>query len=109
MQDKKYSKGFKFDHVWYILKDIPKFTNDTTPPQLSQRGRVDFCSSQSGSSSTESPISPNLASPTFSLHITDEDIVSSSQRPVEVKKTKLKRIEKEQHLNVFESIKQNNE
>ncbi|KAK2641820.1 hypothetical protein Ddye_023583 [Dipteronia dyeriana] len=30
--DNKYNKGFKFDHVWSILKDIPKFTDDTTPP-----------------------------------------------------------------------------
>ncbi|KAK2656403.1 hypothetical protein Ddye_009455 [Dipteronia dyeriana] len=68
MQDKKYSKRFKFDHVWSILKDIPKFTNDTTPPQLSQRKRVDFCSSQSDSPSTESPTSPNPASSTFSSY-----------------------------------------
>ncbi|KAK2639368.1 hypothetical protein Ddye_027163, partial [Dipteronia dyeriana] len=78
--DKKYSKGFKFDHVWSILKDIPKFSNDTSPPQLSQRRRVDICSSQSNSPSTESPTSPNLASSTFSLHLIDEDIlVNSSQ------------------------------
>ncbi|KAK2638356.1 hypothetical protein Ddye_026151 [Dipteronia dyeriana] len=108
MQDKKYIKGFKFDHVWSILKDIPKFSNDTSLPQLSQKWRVDICSSQSNSPSTESPTSPNLASSTFSLHLIDEDIlVNSSQRPVEVKKAKLKRIEEEQHLNVLESIKQN--
>ncbi|KAK2660404.1 hypothetical protein Ddye_006937 [Dipteronia dyeriana] len=62
MQDKKYNKGFKFDHVWSILKDISKFSNDTSPPQLSQRRRVYICSSQSDSPGTESPTSPNLAS-----------------------------------------------
>ncbi|XP_062099076.1 glutathione S-transferase T3-like [Humulus lupulus] len=27
-QEKKYSRGFKFDHVWPILKHIQKFTSD---------------------------------------------------------------------------------
>ncbi|KAK2645892.1 hypothetical protein Ddye_021087 [Dipteronia dyeriana] len=76
--------------------DIPKFSNDTSPPQLSQSWRVDICSSQSDSPSTESPTSPNPASSTFSFHLTDEDsLVSSSQRPIGVKKAKLKRIKEE--------------
>ncbi|XP_062099883.1 uncharacterized protein LOC133805737 [Humulus lupulus] len=29
-QDPKYRRGFKFDHVWSILKDCEKFTNDNT-------------------------------------------------------------------------------
>ena len=29
-QDVKYNRGFKFDHVWHILKGIEKFANNNT-------------------------------------------------------------------------------
>ncbi|KAK3230266.1 hypothetical protein Dsin_002147 [Dipteronia sinensis] len=30
IQDNKYKKGFKFDHVWLILKDMQKFADNDT-------------------------------------------------------------------------------
>ncbi|KAH9751355.1 NAM-associated domain-containing protein [Citrus sinensis] len=57
-QDKKYNKGFKFDHVWHILKDIEKFGDDhsiTTP--YFRRQSSEFVSSQSDSPALESPTS----------------------------------------------------
>ena len=74
-QDKKYNKGFKFDHVWHILKDIEKFGDDhsiTTP--YFRRQSSEFVSSQLDSSAPKSPTSasPNLSS--FSLNINYEHV-----------------------------------
>ncbi|KAK6131080.1 hypothetical protein DH2020_035175 [Rehmannia glutinosa] len=80
IQDKKYKKGFKFDHVWPILKDIENFAN------------VGGFSSQSDTQQPESPMaaSPGLSS--FSINLSDDNICpTSSERPIGIKKSKLKR------------------
>ncbi|XP_020259093.1 uncharacterized protein LOC109835533 [Asparagus officinalis] len=81
--DKNYKKGFKFDHVWPILKDIEKFTDVNAGIQVGhvnagiQVGRMqhgNFASSQSKYSPTSE--SPTLASPglaSFSFNMNDND------------------------------------
>ncbi|XP_050238084.1 uncharacterized protein LOC126687568 [Mercurialis annua] len=66
MQDPSYSKGFKFDHVWNIMKDFEKFNN------ISKKGN------------------------------------SSAERPMGVKKSKLKRKNDEEVTKILNSIKEDN-
>ncbi|KAK2664864.1 hypothetical protein Ddye_003438 [Dipteronia dyeriana] len=77
--------------------DIPKFSNDTSPPQLSQRRMVDICSSQSDTPSTESPTSPNLTSSTFSLHLIDGLILMIAAQ-IEARKWAVKELWEEQKI-----------
>ena len=74
-QNKKYNKGFIFDHVWPILKDIEKFRNDhsiATP--YFRRQSSEFMSSQSYSPVSESPTSTSPSLSSFSLNINDEHV-----------------------------------
>ncbi|XP_030483565.2 uncharacterized protein LOC115700146 isoform X2 [Cannabis sativa] len=70
-QDKKYDKGFKFDHVWHILKGIQKFSNDENinAPRRFQHEGPSFTSSKSSSHNFESPTS---ASTEFHKYIQSE-------------------------------------
>lgn len=69
-QNPTYKKGFKFEHVWKILKDIEKFTTTNTTRR----------SPSIGSSSSIS------AASSFDLN---EDIgISVAERPIGVKKAK---------------------
>ena len=91
-QDKKYKRGFKFDHVWPILKDMQKFSDNDSATSTPRRPRGRNVSSQEESPTPESPTmaSPRLSS--FSLNIASDDAGgSSSQRPIGVKKAKLKK------------------
>ena len=107
-QDKNFSKGFKFDHVWPILKDIEKFTDNTNIPPPSYKRQSD--SSQSENPDPSSPIlaSPGLSS--FNINLTDDDVGgASSQRPIGVKKAKLKKKLDEGLGTVVKTIKKGNE
>ncbi|KAI3463838.1 hypothetical protein Pfo_020501 [Paulownia fortunei] len=88
-EDKNFKKGFKFDHVWPILKDTKKFGNEiniSKPVFQSQ-------SSSQGLSS-------------FSLNINEENVDgTSTQRPIGVKKAKLKRKNEEESTKFFEAIR----
>ncbi|KAK1383898.1 NAM-associated domain-containing protein [Heracleum sosnowskyi] len=92
-QDKKYDKGFKFDHVWDILKDTEKFGDDhsnVTPYHQTQTSN--FVSSQANSPSTESPTSASPGLSAFSPNINYTSVDGcSNQRPIGVKKAKGKR------------------
>ncbi|XP_062081137.1 uncharacterized protein LOC133785939 [Humulus lupulus] len=91
-QDPKYRRGFKFDHVWSILKDCEKFTNDNTnsPARFQQQGRS-FNSPQSCSSGFESPTSAPTGMSSFDLNLNDEEVpINLSERPIGVKKAKRK-------------------
>ncbi|GAY56775.1 hypothetical protein CUMW_174420 [Citrus unshiu] len=109
-QDIKYNKGFKFDYVWPILKDIEKFGDDhsiATP--YFRRQSSEFVSSQSDSPAPESPTSasPDLSS--FSLNINDEHVDDcSTQQPIGVKKAKEKKKVEGQNSLVIDTIKEDN-
>ena len=81
MQDPKLKKGFKFDQVWLLMKDIPKFSDNVNI------GIPDIESDTVGSPASQSP---GISS--FSIKLSSDDGGSnSSQRPIGSKKAKLKR------------------
>ena len=93
-QNPNFTKGFKFDHVWPILKNMEKFTENVNMPPLSYKRNSD--SSQSDNSDPDSPIPASPVISSFNVNLTDDDIGdavrgSSSQRPTGVKKVKLKK------------------
>ncbi|GAY56080.1 hypothetical protein CUMW_169060 [Citrus unshiu] len=109
-QDNKYNKGFKFDHVWPILKDIERFGDDysiVTP--YFQRKSSEFVSSQLDSPTLESPTSASPGLSSFSLNINDEHVDDcSTQLPIGVKKAKGKRKVEDQNSLVIDTIKKDN-
>ncbi|AEC06257.1 no-apical-meristem-associated carboxy-terminal domain protein [Arabidopsis thaliana] len=71
-QYEKYKRGFKFDHVWPILKGIEKFANDNMMTPAS---------------------SPSPGMNSIDLNMDSEDAnFSLSSRPMGLKKTKLKQL-----------------
>ncbi|XP_042460096.1 uncharacterized protein LOC122043531 [Zingiber officinale] len=103
-EDPKYTKGFKFDHVWNILKDIEKFGTDTmnTASMKSRQQNVNAGSSeqQFSEEAFHTPSSPCVS--TFDLNITDSDSGGSSiKRPPGVKKAKMKKKNDEQIAKVI--------
>ncbi|XP_020271025.1 uncharacterized protein LOC109846212 [Asparagus officinalis] len=101
MQEPKYKKGFKFDHVWNMVKNFEKFKDDV--PTARQVGRrqsqsVNFDSSQSDNPTPESPISTSPGLSSF----------TPSERPIGVKKAKLKRKNDDHESSVVDSIETSN-
>ena len=108
-EDKSYKKGFRFDHVWPILKDIENFTDNGNVAEVLQRQTGRFVSLESKTPTLESPQSVSLGLSSFSLNINDEDIGgSSAQRPIGVKKAKLKMKNNEEVSTIIETIKEEN-
>ncbi|XP_075499080.1 uncharacterized protein LOC142537455 [Primulina tabacum] len=72
-QDSNFKKGFKFDNVWSIMKDMEKFAASSNHSRLTiQRASLG--------------LSP------FEINLSDENIGgTSSQRPLGVKKAKFKK------------------
>ena len=102
MQDVKYSRGFKFDHVWPILKGIEKFANNNTNASrtFQEEGR-NATSSPSFSIDLESSPSPGMNS--FDLNMNSEETTSSlSPRPMGMKKAKKKLQSEEQFKQMME-------
>ncbi|KAM7497651.1 hypothetical protein LguiA_022065 [Lonicera macranthoides] len=115
-QDSNYKKGFKFDHVWPILKDIEKFSNvNANAATRLQQQSANSVSPQPGSPSFESPTSASPGLSSFNLNMNDEEIgVTSGERPIGVKKAKAKRKSDEnintiiqQNRNILEVMKKN--
>ncbi|XP_059298710.1 uncharacterized protein LOC132051587 [Lycium ferocissimum] len=93
MQDPNYKKDFKFDHVWDMMKDFEKFKDVDAGSKKVRKQGSSYISSESETPTPDSPLvsSPNLSS--FSLNL-NEDVAgdsTSSQRPIGVKKAKLRR------------------
>ncbi|KAK2655202.1 hypothetical protein Ddye_008254 [Dipteronia dyeriana] len=90
-QDNKYKHGFRFDHVWPILKDMKKFTDNETETSPFQPETGHFVSSQEDSPTPESSTTVYPGLSLFSLNISSDDGGgSSSRRPIGVKKEKSK-------------------
>nr|XP_016512269.1 PREDICTED: uncharacterized protein LOC107829311 [Nicotiana tabacum] len=93
MQDPNFKIGFKFDHVWDMMKYFEKFSDvDFGRTKVRKHGST-YVSSESEARTPSSPLVsfPNLSS--FSLKL-NEDVAgeaTSSQRLIGVKKAKLKR------------------
>ena len=112
MQEPKYKRGFKFDHVWNIVKNFEKL-KDNVPTarqaarKQSQHENVDL--SQSDSHTLECPISasPGLSSSPPTLN--DDNVGgTSSERPIGVKKAKLKRKNDEEMSSIINSFEEGN-
>ncbi|KAK9155365.1 hypothetical protein Sjap_002845 [Stephania japonica] len=108
MHDAKYKKGFKFDHVWHIMKDIEKFKdNVSTMRHMYREPNYDSSQSEKGFDSpcTESP----GLFPFASLDELEDNLVaSSSRRPIGVKKAKLKRKTSEELSTAVNEIREEN-
>ncbi|XP_042460877.1 uncharacterized protein LOC122044578 [Zingiber officinale] len=103
-EDPKYTKGFKFDYVWNILKDIEKFGTDTmnTASMKSRQQNANAGSSEQQffEEAFHTPSSPCVSA--FDLNITDLDSGgSSNKRPPGVKKAKMKKKNDEQIAKVI--------
>lgn len=109
MQDPKYKRGFRFDHVWNIVKEYEKFKDNTSRVRASPSQIDEFNSSQSDNPTPESNQSASPGISSFTLNLDDDEFGStSSQRPIGVKKAKLKRKTDEQISNIATAIKDGN-
>ena len=79
--DKQYNKGFKFDHVWNIMKDCEKFSTVPNTPRYQRHSPYQSSSPGLGSSSG-SPAGID------SLDRNAEKGMTLTQRPIGVKKVK---------------------
>ena len=102
MEDPKCKSGWKFDHVWNIIKKIKKFQDQGSHArQVRNPCGFGYTSSESKNHTHDSATqaSPSLSS--FSLNLDDREDVTggvSSQRPIGVKKAKLKKNVMIKHL-----------
>ena len=88
-KDAKFKSGWKFHHVWDIVKNFEKFKDCSS----SSRRNPSF-NYPSSESENPTPDSVGQASPvisSFSLNLNDSIIGSPSERPIGVKKVKLKK------------------
>ncbi|XP_075494701.1 uncharacterized protein LOC142532268 [Primulina tabacum] len=109
MQDADFSKGFKYDHVWYIMKDMEKFSSDINPMSAPARMHVtSLDSSQSDSQTPNTPISGSPGLPPFSINLSSDENAggTSSQRPLSVKKSKLKKKRDDNVLELISTMKE---
>ncbi|GFQ03467.1 glutathione s-transferase t3 [Phtheirospermum japonicum] len=103
MQKRDYASGFKFDHVWSLMKNYV---------QSETIGGVNSFAEEKNVSDSPNPSNPSLSS--FSINLSDENENinsggSSSQRPKGVKKSKLKRKQNEDASIFAKTLKEENE
>ena len=106
-EDKKFKKGFKFDHVWKILKDFAKFDDSNPTP----RQRFQIQNTQSSESENQGQHCNTL--PSFNLNLTSEESSdggsSSSKRPMGIKSAKLKKKKQEEMSSIFSNMEARDE
>ncbi|KAG8364589.1 hypothetical protein BUALT_Bualt18G0013000 [Buddleja alternifolia] len=95
VEDAQFKVGFKFAHVWNILKNVEKFLdNNTKRRQVFGKYPTDYSSSQSDNQTPDCNTPESSRFPQFSINLNDDndDIDGSSyERPTGVKKAKLKK------------------
>ncbi|CAH8356845.1 unnamed protein product [Eruca vesicaria subsp. sativa] len=99
-QDVKYKKGFKFDHVWPILKGIEIFSNNHSNRAIafSEESR-----NAKSSSSIQDESLPSLGMNSYDLNLNSEESSGNlSKRPMGVKKAKKKQQSDEQFKQMME-------
>ncbi|KAG8372997.1 hypothetical protein BUALT_Bualt12G0125200 [Buddleja alternifolia] len=106
--NKKFKNGFKFDHVWHILKDFELFQdNAPASPRISRK----HPSSQSDNEYPHcvTPDSTGFSQFDVDLNADDNNVGgSSSERPIGVKKAKLKKKQQEEMANTVENLRAQN-
>ncbi|KAL0734789.1 hypothetical protein Bca4012_010999 [Brassica carinata] len=102
VQDPKLKKGLKFDHVWVLMKDIPRFS-DNVHINIPETPTA-------GNETVGSPTSQSPGFSSFSINLSSEEGGSnSSQRPIGSKKAKLKRKMAEGNNSSTNSVNSSNE
>ncbi|KAG8390344.1 hypothetical protein BUALT_Bualt01G0073800 [Buddleja alternifolia] len=95
VEDVQFKTEFKFDHAWNMLTNVEKFhDNDTTRRQVCGKHPSDYSTSQSDSQTPDCNTSESPGFPQFSMNLNDDnDSISgfSYERPIGVKKVKLKK------------------
>ncbi|KAF8083288.1 hypothetical protein N665_0784s0002, partial [Sinapis alba] len=109
-EDSRFKTGWKFDHVWSIIKDFEKFKDGAPAKRISVSIPENTCS-ESENHFLDSPrqISPGLSS--FSLNLSDGEgniSGSPSPRPSGIKKSKMKRKLVDQTTTVIDTLKEGN-
>ncbi|KAM6590691.1 hypothetical protein CsatA_013296 [Cannabis sativa] len=119
-QDKNYKKGFKFDHVFSILKDSEQYENNIINTRISVSRRrnyqnyqdnyhENFVVSEPKSPTSESSTSESLELSSFSLKIFDENFGHcSTQQPNGMDKAKSKRKNSVESSDAIETKEQEN-
>lgn len=106
-EDPKFKIGWKFDHVWNVENFFEKF-KDGNPctPEIS-KPHV-YVSLGSENPTPESPqASPGISS--FSLNLDEDgDVTCRSERPMGVKKSKIKRKKDDQIASTVNAIDEGN-
>ncbi|KAG8657684.1 hypothetical protein MANES_03G096216v8 [Manihot esculenta] len=67
-----YKKGFKFDHVWSMMKDAEKFKNGSSTKKV-QNQNSSYVFSESNNPTSGSPMVPSSNLSSFSIYL-NEDI-----------------------------------
>ncbi|KAL5798681.1 hypothetical protein ACOSQ2_003501 [Xanthoceras sorbifolium] len=98
-QDPKFKKGFKFDHMWPLLKDTEKFADvntDHTPSHSTKStpGASSFCIDLNADFESEDQINDNN---------------NPFERPVGRKKEKMKRKQVDEMTQFYKSFKEENQ
>ncbi|XP_039145555.1 uncharacterized protein LOC120282775 [Dioscorea cayenensis subsp. rotundata] len=92
LDDPNYKKGFKFDHVWHIVRNFEKFKDNVmTSRQISRKHAFDYLSSESKNPMPESQPPESTVLSQFSLNLNDSVGGSPSDLPIGQKKAKLKK------------------
>ena len=111
-QDQNFKKGFKFDHVWPLLKDSEKCADNNSMISPGRRKRHDFSeASQSNSVASNAPggsfcIDLNAEFESKELSNYNND---SYGRPGGRKKEKMKKKQGEETLQFYKSMKEGNQ
>ena len=93
-QNPNFTKRFKFDHVWPILKNMEKLTKYVNLSPPSNKRKSD--SSQSDNPNPDLLIPASFAMLSFNVNLTNDDVSdaigsSSYQRSIGVKKSKIEK------------------
>ncbi|KVH92269.1 hypothetical protein Ccrd_005698 [Cynara cardunculus var. scolymus] len=113
-EDPKIKNGWKFDHVWSIIKDFEMFQDENTrakPIPIPNRDVFGYVSLEYGNLTPQSARNTSSGLSSFSLNLEDsDDIIGDfvSQRPIGVKKAKLKRKTDDQTSMLVNNIEEGN-
>ncbi|XP_047309134.1 uncharacterized protein LOC124912542 [Impatiens glandulifera] len=88
-KDTKFKSGWKFDHVWDIVKNFEKFKDCSSSSRRNPSFNYPSSESENPTPDSVGQASPGVSS--FSINLNDSVIGSPSERPIGVKKAKLKR------------------
>ena len=109
MEDLKYNKGFKFDHVWNIVKHFEKFQdNVATQRNISRKHGVNYLSSDSENPTPESQSVASAGLSGFEINLNKDIGGSSSERPCGVKKAKIKRKNDDKLVRAINNLQEEN-